>query len=56
MHAASSALPGVYDGGRIVAVGLGTYLGRVERFKGVVVTRAGGTGEQPAASRLPSSL
>lgn len=41
VHAASANLPGVYDGGRIVSVPLATYLSRVERFKGIAVTRIG---------------
>lgn len=40
IHAASSGLPGRYEGGRIVRVALEEYLGRVERFKGIMVSRA----------------
>jgi len=39
VHAASHDLPGSYVGGRVVAVSLRKYLDRVERFKGIVVTR-----------------
>ncbi len=39
VHAASSDLPGVYEGGRIVDVPLALYLARVERYGGVIVTR-----------------
>ncbi len=38
-HAASSDLPGRYEGGRVVALPLAEYLARVERFAGVIVTR-----------------
>jgi uncharacterized protein len=38
-HAASKDLPGEYKGGRIASVDLGTYLKRVERYAGVMVTR-----------------
>lgn len=41
VHAASTRLLGFYEGGRIVSVSLRTYLDRVERFKGIVVTRLG---------------
>jgi len=39
VHAASSGLEGVYEGGRVVSVPLDLYLERVDRFAGVVVTR-----------------
>ena len=39
VHAASSDLEGVYEGGRVVAVPLDLYLERVERFAGILVTR-----------------
>ncbi len=39
IHPASAALPGVYEGGKLVKVLLKTYLDRVESFKGVAVTR-----------------
>jgi hypothetical protein len=39
IHPASSGLPGVYEGGRIVKVPLKTYLDRVDKFKGIIVTR-----------------
>jgi hypothetical protein len=39
VHAASSALPGRYEGGRVVTLPLTEYLERVERFAGVIVTR-----------------
>ena len=39
VHAASSALPGAYEGGRVVRVPLQEYLARVERFAGIMVTR-----------------
>jgi len=39
VHAASADLPGVYRGGRVVSVPLATYLARVERFKGIAITR-----------------
>jgi len=39
VHAASSALPGWYEGGSVVKVPLAVYLARVERYGGVVVTR-----------------
>ncbi len=39
VHAASSDLPGCYEGGRVVKVALDVYLARVERFAGVLVTR-----------------
>lgn len=39
IHPASSDLPGVYEGGKIVKVPLKTYLNRVEKFKGIIVTR-----------------
>ncbi len=42
-HAASKDLPGEYEGGRVVAVDLSTYLRRVERYAGVMVTRLGET-------------
>ncbi len=38
-HAASKDLPGEYEGGRVVAVDLATYLRRVDRYAGVMVTR-----------------
>jgi fermentation-respiration switch protein FrsA (DUF1100 family) len=38
-HAAQSDLEGLYEGGRLVQVPLKTYLERVEKFAGVVVTR-----------------
>lgn len=39
VHAASSDLPGEYEGGRVVSVSLTAYLERVERFGAVMVTR-----------------
>jgi hypothetical protein len=39
VHAASSDLPGRYLGGHVVGLPLTEYLGRVERFAGVIVTR-----------------
>lgn len=39
VHAASSDLEGCYQGGRLVRVPIQTYLERVEKFAGVVVTR-----------------
>ena len=39
VHAASSGLPGRYEGGRIVAVPLVEYLERVERYGAVIITR-----------------
>jgi hypothetical protein len=39
IHAAQSPLSGVYEGNRVVRVPLGTYLQRVERFKGIMVVR-----------------
>jgi hypothetical protein len=39
VHAAQSDLQGVYAGNRVLAVSLRTYLQRVERFKGVMVSR-----------------
>lgn len=39
VHAASSELPGWYEGGRIARVPLAVYLDRLERFAGVIVTR-----------------
>ena len=42
IHAARDDLPGAYTGNRVVRVPLGTYLGRVESFKGVLVTRLDG--------------
>ena len=39
VHAASSGLPGHYEGGRIVAVPLVEYLKRVERYGAVIITR-----------------
>ncbi len=39
VHAASSDLPGRYEGGRVVGLPLAEYLARVERFAGVIVTR-----------------
>ncbi|MBM4118962.1 hypothetical protein FJ251_14745 [bacterium] len=39
IHAASSALPGEYTGGRIESVPLSTYLARVERYGSGIVTR-----------------
>ena len=39
VHAASSALSGWYEGGAVVTVPLATYLARVERYGGVIVTR-----------------
>lgn len=38
-HAASSALSGEYEGGNVVHVELATYLERVDRYAGVMVTR-----------------
>jgi hypothetical protein len=39
LHAAQSDLPGVYTGNRVVEVPLATYLGRLDRFKGIMVSR-----------------
>ena len=39
IHAAQSDLPGVYTGNRVVRVPLRTYFDRVERFKGVMISR-----------------
>lgn len=39
IHAAVAALPGEYEGNRIVRVSLPTYLRRVESWKGIIVTR-----------------
>lgn len=39
VHAASSDLEGFYEGGSVVTVPLASYLERVERFGGVVITR-----------------
>ena len=39
VHAARSALPGWYSGGRVEQVPLMVYLERVDRFAGVIVTR-----------------
>jgi hypothetical protein len=39
LHAAQSDLQGVYAGNRVVEVPLMTYLGRMERFKGIMVGR-----------------
>lgn len=42
VHAASSGLPGRYEGGRVVAVPVAEYLHRVERYGAVMVTRLAG--------------
>jgi len=47
VHAAQSDLPGVYTGNRVVRVPLRTYLARVERFKGVMISRL----EEPVQPR-----
>lgn len=39
IHAASSDLKGVYEGNRVVEVPLATYLQRVDRYKGIMVSR-----------------
>jgi len=39
VHAASSDLPGYYQGGTVVKVPLKTYLERVDKFAGLMVTR-----------------
>jgi hypothetical protein len=39
IHAASSDLSGVYQGNRVVEVPLATYLQRVDRYKGIMVSR-----------------
>jgi len=39
VHAASSDLAGEYRGGQVVAVDLATYLNRVDRYAGVIITR-----------------
>jgi len=39
VHASSKDLPGVYEGGQVVAVDLAVYLQRVDRYAGVMVTR-----------------
>jgi hypothetical protein len=39
IHAAKAPLPNHYEGGKIERIALKTYLGLVERFKGIVVTR-----------------
>jgi len=41
IHAASSPLPGEYEGGRVESVPLAAYLRRVERYGAVIVTRVG---------------
>jgi hypothetical protein len=57
IHAAQSAIAGVYAGDRVVRVPLATYLQRVERFKGIMVVRPGAgiatetTGVPPASRR-----
>ena len=48
IHAAISALPGEYEGNRVVRVPLPTYLRRIENWKGVIVTRLAAP---PAAPR-----
>ena len=47
IHAAISALPGEYEGNRVVRVSLPTYLRRVESWKGVIVTRLVDPAAQP---------
>jgi hypothetical protein len=42
LHAASSGITGLYDGGKVEKVALATYLARVGSFKGVIVTRVEG--------------
>jgi hypothetical protein len=42
LHAASSGIAGVYEGGKVEKVALATYLTRVGAFKGVIVTRIEG--------------
>ena len=44
VHAASSPLEGCYEGGRVVKVRLQEYLLRVERFRGLILTRFPGPG------------
>ena len=44
VHAASSGLPGWYEGDAVVELPVGAYLGRVERYGGVIVTRFAGDG------------
>ena len=44
VHAAVSGLSGWYEGGTVVKVPLTEYLGRVERFTGVMITRFDGGG------------
>ncbi|MFN8547655.1 MAG: hypothetical protein U0527_06710 [Candidatus Eisenbacteria bacterium] len=39
MHPASVPMPGEYDNTGVVRVALRTYLARVGKFKGVLVTR-----------------
>jgi len=39
LHAAIGDLEGVYRGNRVVQVPLATYLGRIDKFKGVMVSR-----------------
>lgn len=39
IHAASSGLEGIYEGGKVEKVKLAIYLERVESFKGIVATR-----------------
>ncbi|HZM16446.1 MAG TPA: hypothetical protein VFE28_10605 [Candidatus Krumholzibacteria bacterium] len=47
IHAAISALPGEYEGNRVVRVPLTTYLRRIESWKGVIVTRLGSPAAAP---------
>ncbi len=39
LHAALKPLPGLYESNGLVRVGLDQYLGRIDRFRGIVVTR-----------------
>jgi hypothetical protein len=39
IHAARSSLSGAYEGNRVVEVALQTYLRRVEKWKGIMVSR-----------------
>lgn len=50
IHAAQSDLPGAYAGNRVVRIPLRTYLGRLEKFKGIMVLRID---PDPAADPRP---
>jgi hypothetical protein len=55
VHAALRALPGVYEGNRIVSVPLSTYLERVDRFAGLVLTRLTPERRTPEGPRSATS-